>query len=126
LPHLIERGGGSILYTSSGAAHSPERVRVPYSMSKAAIHALARIVATRHGPDNIRANVIAPGVIIHKQNEEIAPEWFIKWAYDRIPLKARLGRAEDISAMAALLMSDEGAFVTGQVISVDGGATMRL
>jgi NAD(P)-dependent dehydrogenase (short-subunit alcohol dehydrogenase family) len=49
LPPMIARGGGSIVYTSSGAAHSPGPVRVAYSMSKVAGHALMRHVATRHG-----------------------------------------------------------------------------
>ena len=125
LPPMIARGGGSILYTSSGAAHVPGEVRVAYSMSKVAGHALMRHVAMRYGPDGIRANAIAPGVIMHPRlAASVGPE-FEERAVSRIPIKSRLGRPDDIASVGALLMSDEGSFITGQVISVDGGATMR-
>lgn len=125
LPKILARGGGSIVYTSSGAAHAPSPVRAPYAMSKAAIHALMRVVATRHGPDNVRANVVAPGVIIHQVLAEATGEEFRQWALSRTAIKSRLGRPEDIAGISALLMSDEGSYITGQVISVDGGSTMR-
>lgn len=125
LPELLRRGGGSILYTSSGAAHSPSPTRAAYAMSKAAVHALARVVATRHGPDNIRANVIAPGVIMHETLAANTDESFKAWARSKSAIRTRFGRSEDIAAMGALLMSDEGSFITGQVISVDGGGSMR-
>jgi NAD(P)-dependent dehydrogenase (short-subunit alcohol dehydrogenase family) len=123
---MIARGGGSMVYTSSGAAHVGETVRVAYAMSKTAGHALMRHVANRFGPDGIRANVIAPGVITHARFEtQISPE-LAKSMMQRTPIRNRLGTAVDIAAMGALLMSDEGSYITGQVISVDGGATMRL
>jgi NAD(P)-dependent dehydrogenase (short-subunit alcohol dehydrogenase family) len=125
LPAMIARGGGSIIYTSSGAAHSPGDTRVAYSMSKVAGHALMRHVATRYGREGIRANVIAPGVIMHPQLAASVGPDFEKQATKRTAIKARLGRTDDIAALGALLMSDEGSFITGQVVSVDGGATMR-
>jgi NAD(P)-dependent dehydrogenase (short-subunit alcohol dehydrogenase family) len=63
LPDIIARGGGSIIYTSSIAAYRGEKTRVAYAMSKAAILALMRHVAVRHGPAGVRANAIAPGTI---------------------------------------------------------------
>jgi NAD(P)-dependent dehydrogenase (short-subunit alcohol dehydrogenase family) len=125
LPRLLARGGGSIVYTSSGAAHASSAVRAAYAMSKAAVHALMRVVATRHGPDNIRANAVAPGVILHEALADATGEEFRKWALSRTPIKARLGKPADVAAISALLMSDEGSYITGQVISVDGGSTMR-
>lgn len=122
---MIARGGGSIVYTSSGAAHAPGEVRVAYMMSKVAGHALMRHVATRYGPDGIRANVIAPGVIMHPRLAAKGGLEFQKRAVQRTPLKARLGQPDDIAALGALLLSDEGSYITGQVLSVDGGATMR-
>lgn len=125
VPAMLARGGGSMVYTSSGAAYIGEPVRVAYAMSKTAIHALMRHVATRFGPQGIRANVIAPGVIAHPRFEAMfSPE--IANAFKEVTaLKTRLGSPRDIAAMGALLMSDEGSFITGQVISVDGGNTMR-
>jgi len=125
IPALLRRGGGSMVYTSSGAAHAADKVRPAYSMSKAAIHALMRHVAMRWGGDHIRANVIAPGVIITPKLEPIFVGELRQWAERRLALKTRLGREEDIGAMVAHLISDDGAFITGQVLSVDGGSSMR-
>jgi NAD(P)-dependent dehydrogenase (short-subunit alcohol dehydrogenase family) len=125
LPPMIARGGGSIVYTSSGAAHMAEPVRVAYAMSKTAGHALMRHVAVRFGPQGIRANVIAPGVIAHPRFDSIfdaAKQ--LEFAQGNL-LKTRLGKPLDIAALGALLMADEGAFITGQVLSVDGGNSLR-
>jgi NAD(P)-dependent dehydrogenase (short-subunit alcohol dehydrogenase family) len=126
VPHLIKRGGGSIIYTSSGAAHAGESVRAAYAISKTAGHALMRHVASTFGPAGVRANTIAPGIIMHPRLEAKVPAEFQKWATSRIPLNRRLGNPTDIASLGAMLMSDEGSYITGQVISVDGGATMRL
>ncbi|WP_157215420.1 SDR family NAD(P)-dependent oxidoreductase [Flavisphingomonas formosensis] len=125
VPAMIARGGGSIVYTSSGAAHVADDTRAAYSMSKAAGHALMRHVAVRHGRDGIRANAIAPGIIMHAKLAASVPQGFEQWAKSRTPYKPRLGGPEDIAALSALLMSDEGAYITGQVLSVDGGSSMR-
>jgi NAD(P)-dependent dehydrogenase (short-subunit alcohol dehydrogenase family) len=124
LPPMLKQGGGSIVFTSSGAAHQAEPVRVAYAMSKAAENALMRHVARRFGPDGIRANVIAPGVVAHKRFWDVMPADVVDEMKQRIPI-GRLGAPADIAAMGALLMSDEGSFITGQVISVDGGGSMR-
>ena len=124
LPALIARGGGSIVYTSSGAAHMALPAKVAYSMSKAASHALMRHVAIRFGAQKVRANVIAPGPITHSRFEATLPPEFIAQMTSGTAI-GRLGTSDDIAAMAALLMSDEGSFITGQVLSVDGGSSMR-
>jgi NAD(P)-dependent dehydrogenase (short-subunit alcohol dehydrogenase family) len=124
VPAMLRRGGGSILFTSSGAVYNPEEVRCAYAMSKAAGHALMRHLAKRFGPQGIRANVIAPGVISHPRFEEVISPDAAEAMRQRNLLK-RLGSPEDIAAMGALLLSDDGRFITGQVISVDGGLSMR-
>jgi len=123
VPALLKRGGGVILFTSSGAAFVPDKVRVAYSMSKAAVHALMRHVAVRWGHEGIRANVIAPGVIMHPKLEEKGPQ-LRDWAMQRVSVNY-LGDPSDIAATAALLMSEEGRYITGQVLSIDGGSSMR-
>jgi NAD(P)-dependent dehydrogenase (short-subunit alcohol dehydrogenase family) len=126
VPVMIARGGGSMVYTSSGAAHMGDVVRVAYAMSKTAVHALMRHVARRFGADGVRANVIAPGVISHPRFEAVvSPEMVVKFKQS-LAIKSRLGTPTDIAALGALLMSDEGSYITGQVISVDGGNSMRL
>jgi NAD(P)-dependent dehydrogenase (short-subunit alcohol dehydrogenase family) len=124
IPAMLSRGGGSIVYTSSGAAFVGEVIRVAYAMSKVAGHALMRHVANRFGPQGIRANVIAPGVIAHPRFDAVIPAELAERLKSGAPMR-RLGRPVDIAATAALLMSDEGSFITGQVISVDGGHSMR-
>ncbi len=124
VPAMIARGGGSMVYTSSGAAYMGEPVRVAYAMSKVAIHALMRHVARRFGREGIRANVIAPGVISHPRFEEVMPP-DVAEAMREMSIVGRLGSPSDIAAMGALLMSDEGSFITGQVMQVDGGTIMR-
>ena len=125
LPAMIEQGGGSILYTSSAAAYSGGAAFVAYAMSKAAGQALMRHVATRFGPVGVRANTIAPAMTIHPALEEILPPEFIEGAKAGACIKSRVGRPEDIAAMAALLMSEEGSYITGQVMCVDGGTVIR-
>jgi NAD(P)-dependent dehydrogenase (short-subunit alcohol dehydrogenase family) len=122
VPAMLRRGGGSIVYTSSGAAFVPDAGRFTYSMSKAAVHALMRHVAERWGREGVRANVITPGVVIHEKHEKntTLKEWAMKRV--RVPY---LGQPSDIAAMGALLLSEEGRYITGQVISVDGGSSMR-
>lgn len=124
VPAMLERGGGSMVYTSSDAAFMGETVRVAYAMSKAALTALARHVARRFGPQGIRCNVICPGVIAHGRFDEVMPPEVVA-QFRKGTLVGRLGRPGDIAAMAALLMADEGSYITGQVISVNGGSNMR-
>jgi NAD(P)-dependent dehydrogenase (short-subunit alcohol dehydrogenase family) len=125
VPELLKRGGGALLYTSSGAAYEVAPIRVAYSMAKASILALMRHVATRFGPQNIRANVIAPGLIMHPRLEKKFDEATKKSFMRTNMFKDRLGEPDDIAAMAAFLMSSDAKYVTAQVMCVDGGATSR-
>lgn len=123
LPHLLERGGGAIVYTSSAAAYIGENKRVSYAMSKSGIHALMRHVASGWGKQNIRANVICPGMVPTEANRDAPASRFEKALKGhRSP---RLGKPEDLAAMVALLMSEDGEWINGQVINVDGGVTLR-
>ena len=125
LPEIIARGGGAILYTSSIAAYIAGPQRVGYAMSKSAVLALMRHVAARHGPDGVRANAIAPGYIKRPGQEDVFTPEMIERAAARAMIKSRIGEPQDIASLSALLMSDEGGFITGQSIAVDGGVTYR-
>ena len=125
VPALLERGGGSIIYTSSPAACKGEPVRLAYAVAKAGVEALMRHVANRYGAGGIRSNCIAPGTTIHDKVEAQLDDATRAWLLDMAIIKSRFGRPEDIAAMAALLMADEGSYITGQVIGVDGGVVMR-
>jgi len=125
IPAMLERGGGSIIYTSSPASAKGEPIRLAYAVSKAGVEALMRPVANRYGVRGIRSNCIAPGTTIHERVEAQLDEATKEWLRSLAIIKSRFGRPEDIAAMAALLMSDEGSYITGQVIGVDGGVMMR-
>lgn len=125
LPVMIERGGGSIVYTSSAAGNAGSPAQVAYSMSKSAGQALMRHVARRYGEHGIRANTLAPALTMHSRIEQLVPPEMVEFARMAAAIKERVGRPEDLAAMGALLMSDDGSYITGQVISIDGGTTMR-
>jgi len=125
IPALLERGGGSIIYTSSPAACKGEPIRLAYAVAKAGVEAIMRHVANRYGAKGIRSNCIAPGTTLHEKVEAQLDDATKEWLLDLAIIKSRFGRPDDIAAMAALLMADEGSYITGQVIGVDGGVVMR-
>jgi NAD(P)-dependent dehydrogenase (short-subunit alcohol dehydrogenase family) len=131
VPHLLERGGGAIVNTSSGAAFCGEPVRVSYGVSKAGIGALTRHVAAAYGKQGIRCNAVAPGYVPLESMKKLTEETFgvdadviMNQVLGTIQAP-RLGEPEDIAGMVAFLLSDDGQWVTGQVYGVDGGWLLR-
>jgi NAD(P)-dependent dehydrogenase (short-subunit alcohol dehydrogenase family) len=124
LPHLIAQRSGAIVNTSSGNAYSGEPVRATYASAKAAVHALTRHVARRWGPDNIRCNCIAPGLVFSEAVRASMPEAQKQQRIGATPL-GRAGEPADLAAAYAFLLSDDAAWITGQVWAVNGGRVMR-
>jgi NAD(P)-dependent dehydrogenase (short-subunit alcohol dehydrogenase family) len=124
LPHLLERGGGALVYTSSAAAFVGEPQRPAYGISKSGLSALVRHIASKWGKSGIRANGVAPGLVLSETAKASMNDDFMAYALG-ITRSTRLGEPDDIAAMVAMLCSDDGAWINGQVISVDGGATLR-
>jgi NAD(P)-dependent dehydrogenase (short-subunit alcohol dehydrogenase family) len=120
IPHLRKRGG-AIVNTSSGAALSGGLSHSAYSASKAAINSLTQSLATQHGKEGIRCNAIAPGLIITPATQDSYAKSEVGEVMLRHHLTPRLGKPEDVAAAVVFLSSDEAAFITGQVICVDGG-----
>jgi NAD(P)-dependent dehydrogenase (short-subunit alcohol dehydrogenase family) len=86
-----------------------------------------RHVAVKYGPQGVRANVILPGMVKHEAWDGI-PADILKSLEEQGTSTAqikRLGNTDDIAGLGALLMSKEGSYISGQVIAVDGGTTMR-
>src|SRR5690606_5671924 len=108
---IVSSIGGILGHTTLGA----------YGLSKAADLALARNIAAEFGPDNIRANAIAPGLIKTDFARALwdNPDYLAK-ATERAPLR-RIGTPEEIAGAAVFLASAAGAFMTGQTLVIDGG-----
>ena len=126
VPKMLERGGGSIVHTSSTAAYMGEPVHVAYGVAKAGLTALVRHTASRWGKQGIRSNAVAPGltlseVVLAEAVER--PEWH-QYVLDAIR-SPRLGQPADIAAAVSFLLSDDADWITGQVYSVDGGQLLR-
>lgn len=127
LPMMLRSGGGSIVCTASDDAFLGAPVRVAYATSKTAILALSRHIAACWGKEGIRCNAICPGLVPHtnlagafgKEVKDFQNEFLTNMA------SPRLGNPLDIGAMVRLLLSDEGEWVNGQALSIDGGLVMR-
>lgn len=120
LPHLLAAGGGSIINTSSDSAASGDLQYAAYGASKGAVESLTYYVAVMYGKQNIRCNAIAPGLVVTANaRTKMSPETLE--VFERHHLLPRLGEPDDIAHLAVFLASDEAAWITGQVIRVDGG-----
>lgn len=125
IPAMLAAGGGAIVNMSSNQSLSGDLTQPAYAASKAGVNQLTRTVATQYGRDGIRCNAICPGLIRTGGSEAaVSPEIFAMIeAHNLVP---RTGRPEDIAWTVLFLASDEAAFITGQVLSVDGGQLAHL
>jgi NAD(P)-dependent dehydrogenase (short-subunit alcohol dehydrogenase family) len=121
-PHLVARGGGSIINFASGAGTQGLPGEGPYAAAKEAIRGLTRVAANEWGPEGIRVNVIcpfasSPGMVAWSKVDPKGYEATI----GRIPLRRAGDCEDDIGGVAVFLASDDSAYVTGQTMMVDGG-----
>lgn len=120
LPHMIAGGGGAIINTSSGVSLLGDVLNPAYSASKAAVNALTRNTAAQFGRDNIRCNAILPGLVLSAGARAQMSEAQLGMIQRHV-LLPRESVADDIAGAVLWLASNLGSFVTGQIISVDGG-----
>jgi NAD(P)-dependent dehydrogenase (short-subunit alcohol dehydrogenase family) len=125
IPHMLRVGGGAIVMTASGSGVLGDIANIAYGASKAAIMSMARYVATQYGKQNIRCNAINPGLIRTEGGKQNVYGPMVD-IMARNTLVPRLGKAEDVAAMAVFLCSDDGEFITGQSIGVDGGMLSHM
>lgn len=124
IPAMKQKGGGAIVIVSSIAGIQGNSVIGGYGISKAADFALARNLAVEHGPDNVRINCIAPGLVKTDFARALwEDEDNLKKRTRTTPLR-RIGLPEEIGPVAAFLASAAASFITGQVIVADGGVTI--
>lgn len=128
MPYL--KNGGAIVNTGSieGLGSNPRHPA--YCAAKAGLHGLTRAVAVDHGPDGVRCNAVAPGWIDTPLNVD-----FIESLDDPIAFRGKIGgihpvgrtgSPDEVASLICWLASDEAAFVTGQVWTIDGGRTAKL
>ncbi|SNR76384.1 SDR family oxidoreductase [Actinomadura mexicana] len=121
-PHMQERGGGSIVNQSSTAAWQYSGF---YGLAKVGVNGLTQQLAHELGSMNIRVNAIAPGPIDTEANRTVVPgDMSQKIVRDKMALK-RMGSPEDLVGACLFLLSDDAAWITGQIVNVDGGEVFR-
>ncbi len=121
-PSMAARGGGSVINISSVAGLNGPQGRVAYAGTKGAVDAMTRALASDWGPDGIRVNSIAPGIIttaIWEESRNTVPG-LIEDLAQRVALK-RWGDSDDIADVVVFFASDASRYVTGETLAVDGG-----
>jgi len=118
---MCERGWGAIVNIASIAGIRPQYYGMLYSMTKAALIMMTQCYALELGPNGVRVNAIAPGMI-----ETALSEYYWKdearrsQILNKQPIQ-RMGKPQDVAELALLLASDRGSYITGQTFVVDGG-----
>ena len=123
LPSMQERGGGSVIFQSSGAAY--RAASSPYCLSKLTVVGLTRGFASELGKFGIRVNCIAPGVIDTEATRVTVGEPVMDMMVKQLPL-GRRGTTDDLLGILIFFASDDSKFVSGQVMLVNGGDDHRL
>lgn len=123
LPHMHARGRGVIVAISSIAAQMCQARNAQGAAAKAGVEALIRVLAREEGRHGIRVNAVAVGLTDTEMGQEALHLWGPEAAervVRAIPL-GRIGQPEEVARMVAFLVANEGAYITGQIIQVNGG-----
>jgi NAD(P)-dependent dehydrogenase (short-subunit alcohol dehydrogenase family) len=124
-PHIARAGGGSIIIITSIGGNQGSATLGVYGMSKAAETALVRNLAVEWGPQGIRANCIAPGLIRTDFSRALWENPQLLSAVEKGTPLRRIGEPDDIGGVAVFLASPAAAYLTGQTLTVDGGITVK-
>lgn len=120
LPHMLQRGGGSIVNIASIAGAVPDMTEMAYGTAKAAICHITKMVATQAAPAKIRCNAILPGLTMTTAVKNVLTEEYKQFFLRHVPL-GRAAEPEEIAAAVKYFASNDSAFVTGQLLEVTGG-----
>lgn len=118
---MLQQGQGAQIHIDSLNSYAPLKNVVPYAMTKFGISAMSRGLAVEWGPRGVRVNALAPGFILTDLTQKLWSDPTMQdWGLANTPLR-RLGQVDDLVGAAVFLASDAAAFMTGQVVRVDGG-----
>jgi 3-oxoacyl-[acyl-carrier protein] reductase len=120
LPGMLEGGWGRIVNFAGMNAIHGYAGRAPVSVAKHGVWGLTKSLAKEFGPKGVTVNAISPGPIA-ADDEDVAPDAHRQEMVARVPV-GRLGQPSEVAAMVRLLASEEGAFINGQMLAVNGGA----
>lgn len=123
-PYMAEAGGGSVVLVSSIAGLLGNRVIGAYGLSKAAENQLVRNLALEFGSDGIRVNAVAPGLIRTDFSKALLSDERTVKHFERTTPLGRIGEPDDIARVIAFLVGEDSAWLSGQVITADGGITV--
>jgi NAD(P)-dependent dehydrogenase (short-subunit alcohol dehydrogenase family) len=124
--HMLERGRGTQINVASLNNDRPLRGVLPYAVSKAGLAQMTRALAMEWGERGVRVNAIAPGFILTDLTRKLWSQPTMReWGLANTPLR-RLGEVADLVGTAIFLASEASAFMTGQVLFVDGGFSAGL
>jgi 3-oxoacyl-[acyl-carrier protein] reductase len=120
IPSMVKNNYGRVLFFTGDGAFTGGKGRAHVSAAKMGLVGMARALATEFAPNNIRVNIVSPGSIDTRRDN---PEWY----QGRVPSASgiplgRQGHVDEIAAACLFLVSDDGGFITGQTIHVNGGA----
>jgi NAD(P)-dependent dehydrogenase (short-subunit alcohol dehydrogenase family) len=126
LEAMLEQGAGSIVNISSNASLRGQVYNTAYAAAKAGVNILTQSSAAEYGSKGIRINAVSPGVVRTPGVEKyFAEQPKIAEGLKRAAVMNRLGEPEEIAEAVVFLCSDRASFITGQILSVDGGAAVR-
>jgi NAD(P)-dependent dehydrogenase (short-subunit alcohol dehydrogenase family) len=124
IPHMLERGGGSIVNTASIDGVMGRGVRAAYGASKAGVVLLTKSVASQYGSRGIRCNAVVPGFVLTPATADATTE--TRELVARSYPMPRLCTPEDVANAVVFLASDEAGFVNGTTLMVEGGASIYM